>query len=209
MTLEELQAKVQELSESNEALVSKNRELLGEVKRFKSAARGAEISPDEFDSVKSQLEETKAELAKTQRTLKAETEKATKQLSEKDSALQKYLIDGGLSDALSKAGIAPQYMDAVKALLKAETAISVEDGNYKPTFKGKDLLDGIKEWSGSEQGKFFVSAPANSGGGALGGNGSKVTSNPWAKDSLNLTEQVRLSRENPELASRMKAQAQS
>ena len=43
MTLEELKAQVDALRESNEALASKNRELLGEVKIAKAKAKGAEI----------------------------------------------------------------------------------------------------------------------------------------------------------------------
>ncbi len=43
------------------------------------------------------------------------------------------------------------------------------------------------------------------GGSARGGSGQQ--SNPWAKDSFNLTEQVRLTRENPEQAAQLKAAA--
>jgi hypothetical protein len=37
---------------------------------------------------------------------------------------------------------------------------------------GKPLADGLTTWAQSDHGKHFVSAPANSGGGAQGGGGS-------------------------------------
>lgn len=43
-------------------------------------------------------------------------------------------------------------------------------------------------------------------GGGSGGPGAKE-SNPWAKESFNLTQQMKLTRENPTLAAELKKQA--
>ena len=53
-----------------------------------------------------------------------------------------------------------------------------------------------------------MSAEKNSGGGA--GGGGKTTgggTNPFAKESLNVTEQMRITKENPDLANRLKQEA--
>ena len=54
----------------------------------------------------------------------------------------------------------------------------------------------------------LVKAPqGRSGSGAKPGDfsGAATAKNPWAKDTFNLTEQVRLSKENPQMAAQMKA----
>lgn len=205
MTLEELQAKVQELTESNEALVSKKNELLSEVKKYKTAARGAEISITDYEELKSQLEETKSALSKAEKTYKAEIEKLTKNLGEKDGALQKYLIDGGLTDALAKAGVAPQFMDAAKALLRQQAAIKADDSGLQAVLGDKPMMDAIKEWAASDTGKHFVAAPRNSGGGAAGSqNGG--TQKPF-KD-MTSEERTTLYRTNPAQYEALKKQTE-
>ena len=171
MTLEELQAKVNELSSANEALAAKNKELLTEVKTFKAKAKGVEIDPAEFEAIKTELEEARGQLAKVEKLSKTELDKLSNDIKKKDAALQKHLLDGGLTDALAKAGVKAEYMDATKALLREKAGIKVDGDNYLAVFGDKPLLDGVKEWATSDAGKHFIAAPANSGGGANGGNG--------------------------------------
>jgi outer membrane murein-binding lipoprotein Lpp len=173
MTLEELQEKVNELAESNKSLVAKNKELLNEVKVFKDKARGVEIDPAEFQSIKTELEEARGQLAKVEKLSKTELDKLSNDIKKKDAALQKHLLDGGLTDALAKAGVKAEYMDATKALLRERAGINVDGDNYMAVFGDKPLLDGVKEWATSDAGKHFIAAPANSGGGANGSGGGK------------------------------------
>jgi predicted RNase H-like nuclease (RuvC/YqgF family) len=202
MTLEELTAKVAELQESNDALATKNRELLGEVKAAKAKAKGAEIDPAEHEGLRTQVEQLQAELAKAQKSSKAETEKLSKALSDKDAALQRYLIDGGLSDALAKAGVAPQFMDAAKALLRQNAAIKADGEQIMAVMGDKELSAAIAEWAASDQGKHFVAAPKNSGGGAPGSTGSG-SGKAW-KD-MTSEERVNLYRTNPQQYEAMKS----
>lgn len=177
MTLEEALAEITKLKESQEALAAKNRELLTEVKTFKAKAKGAEIDPGEFEQLKSELEETRNLLAKTEKASKAELEKLQGSLKNKDQALKTYLLDGGLSDALAKVGVKPEYMDATKALLRQQAAIKEDGENYSAVMGDKPILDAVKEWASSDTGKHFVTAPANNGGGSQGGangNSAKV-----------------------------------
>lgn len=210
MTEDELKAKIEELEQAVEALSSKNREILSEKKALQSKLRGSDtIDSAEYEKVLAERDELKANYAKLERTTKQELEKLTKTASEKDSALQRYLIDDGLTTNLAKAGVAPQFIDAAKALLRQQVQIKAEDGNYSAVIGDKALTEAITDWASSDNGKFFVAAPKNSGGGATGSNGTTVKVNPFAKDTLNLTEQLRLKRENPEMAERLKSQAQS
>ena len=65
-------------------------------------------------------------------------------------------------------------MDAVKAMLRSQT--SIKDG--AAVIGDKLLDDHVMEWASTDQGKHFITAPANTGGGGQGGNGGgKCTGN--------------------------------
>ena len=83
--------------------------------------------------------------------------------------MQNYLIDNGLNDALLKVGVRPEMMTAVKAMLKSQTKLTSDNGQYSALIGDKPLIDAVSEWAAGDEGKHFVSAPANSGGGAPGG----------------------------------------
>lgn len=56
---------------------------------------------------------------------------------------------------------------------------------------------------------YILKASGANGGGApiSGKSGAQISNNPFKKDTLNLTEQARIQRENPQLAARLKAEA--
>mgnify|MGYP006211744067 CR=1 FL=1 len=83
MTLEELQAEFDKLKEANDALASKNRELLTEVKTFKAKAKGADIDPGEYEQLKADLEEARGQLSKVDKLSKSEIEKLKSTLPSK------------------------------------------------------------------------------------------------------------------------------
>lgn len=205
MTLEELKAQVDALRESNEALASKNRELLGEVKIAKAKAKGAEIDPEEHARLQQSVEELQSKLDTTLRTSKTETEKLTKALADKDGALQKHLIDGGLSEALAKAKVKPELMDAAKALLRANAGIAVDGASYKALMGDKPLQDAVAEWASGDQGKHFVLADANAGGGATGGGNSGGSGKSFK--TMTSEERVALYRTDPARYEQLKQSA--
>jgi len=164
--------RIAELEAAIEAVNAKNRELLGEVRIAKAKAKGADIDPAEFAALQTENETLKTELTKTNKDSLKTVEALQANLTEKDSALQSYLIDNGLNDAMLKVGIRPEFMSAAKAMLKAETQIKAEGGQYSAHMGEKPLLEGVTNWAASDEGKHFVSAPANSGGGATGGAGN-------------------------------------
>lgn len=156
-----------------EPLTAKRDELLNEVRKLKAKAKGADIDPEEHATLQTKVEELTEKLGKAEKTLKTETEKMQKQLGEKDGALRKLLVDEGLTAAAVKAGVAPHYLDAVKALHSGKTTIEAKDGAYVALLDGKPIAEALTTWAQSDQGKHFVAAPNNSGGGAQGGNGGK------------------------------------
>jgi chromosome segregation ATPase len=170
--------KIAELEAAIEVLSAKNNQLLGEVKVAKAKAKGAEIDPAEYAALQNENETLKSELTKATKDSAKTIEALQTSLSEKDGALQSYLIDNGLNDAMLKAGIKPEFMSAAKAMLKANTKVTAENGQYSALMGDKPLFDAITEWAASDEGKHFVSAPANSGGGATGGNGNATSVTP-------------------------------
>lgn len=161
-------------AEATEALSAKNKELLAELRAAKAKAKGSDVDPEEHARLLTQVEELTGKLDKVTKDSARQIEKLTKDLTDKDGALTQHLIDGGLSSALAKAGVAPHFMDAAKAMLRGQAAI--KDG--AAVIGDKPLADHVTEWAGTDQGKHFITAPANSGGGGQGGNGGgKTTGN--------------------------------
>lgn len=159
-------------AEATEALAAKNRELLGEVKALKAKAKGADIDPAEHAALQASVEELTDKLAKAEKAGKAEIDKLTKTLAAKDGALSKHLIDAGLTDALVKAGVRPEFLDAVKALHQGKASIKEENGNFAASIDGKPLAEFVTTWAQSDQGKHYVAAQQSSGGGSHGGAGA-------------------------------------
>ena len=76
-----------------------------------------------------------------------------------------------------------------------------KDGSYK------NVNDILLSFVGTDEGKFFL-LNNNTGGGATGSGSVKTfTNNPWKKETLNITEQMLITKEKPELAAQLKAQA--
>jgi len=168
---------IEDLKTAVEALSAKNRELLGELKAAKAKAKGVEIDPVEHEQLRTQVEDLTGKLTKAEKAAVKQFEDLTKVVSTKDAALQSYLIDNGLSDAMLKAGVRPEMMPAVKAMLKSKATIKDEGGNIAAFMGDQPLTDAVSAWAASDEGKHFVSAPANTGGGAAGGNGNGTGGN--------------------------------
>lgn len=183
MKLEELtQEQLDELVSSKDSLNESVKGLKADIAKLKAKAKGADIDPEEHAALRLQVEDLTEKLGKAEGLSRKEIEKLTKQLGEKDGALQKYLIDANLTESLAKAGVKPEYMDASKALLKSSAAIKAENGEYIPVIGDKSLADYVTEWAKGDQGKHFTGAPANSGGGAGGGDGKTPPTNKKASE---------------------------
>lgn len=170
MKLEDLtQEQLDGLVTKNEALEASVNGLKSDLVKLKAKAKGADIDPEEYANLQSQVESLTTKLDSEQKLSKKEIEKLTGLVKEKDSALTTYLLDAGLSDALAKAKVKPELMDAAKALLRQQAMIKNDNGTYQAVIGEQALSDHIKDWVQSESGKHFVVPEANSGGGANGG----------------------------------------
>lgn len=196
------------IEEATAGLATKNKELLAELKE---ARKGRQVDPAELDKLEAKIESLTADLNAANKVAKdaqKQAETAQKQLQSESGFTQKLLVDNGLNDALTKAGVAPQFLPMVKAMLGSQASVAV-DGDARRVMMGdKELSAYIAEWAKGDDAKHVLAAPANGGGGASGGaNGSAGVKNPWAKGSFNLTEQGRIVQENPQLAASLQASA--
>jgi len=125
-------------------------------------------------------------------------------LAEKDGVIDSLggELDGaaakrGLSDALAKAGIDPKFMAAAQALLRPTVKVRKNEttGDREAvvdTDLGEVTVEKyVENWAKSDEGKPFV-LPSKGSGAPGSGHTGRTEVNPWAKDTLNLTEQGRV-----------------
>lgn len=136
-------------------------------------------------------------------------DKALERADAAERQLHTLLVENGLSEALSRAQVAPSLLDAAKALLLRQHKAEIVDG--RALIDGDEIADFVNGWADGDAGRHFVAAPHSGGGGAEakpGGAGLAGNANPFAKGrDFNLTEQMRLQREDPARAMRLRQAA--
>lgn len=196
-------AAVQELIDAAlEPIAAKNRQLLGEVKVLK---KGATVDPEDLAKVEAERDDLSAKLAdatKQVKTLTTTAETATKALEAETAKANKLTVDNTLAAALAEAKVAPHHTKAVAALLR-EQGVEVKDG--VAMLGGKPASDFVKEWSQSDEGKQYITAPGNGGGGAPGSGGAGGAVNPWDPKTRDLDAQGKIYTENPTQAKALAA----
>lgn len=164
------------VEEATKGLISKRDELLREVKELK---KGRQINPEDVAALETEVETLKGQLSEAQKTVKkaqSDAESARKALEGAEGFTQRLLVDNGLSDALTKAGVTnPVHLKAVKSMLAGQVKIEADGDNRIAKVGDKALSDFVAEWAKGDEGKYFVAAPANSGGGANGSSGAGST----------------------------------
>lgn len=159
------------LEEEKTGISTKNSDLSAENKRLKKQLKDG-ISP-EVNDLSEKLEQANGHIETLNGKLKDAAKKADKfekmALTEVE-AHNSTLIDNTLTSELVKAKVAPQFLDAAKALLRGNAAVKVDsDGKRNVLVGDKGLAAHVSEWSQSDAGKAFVAAPLNNGGGGTGG----------------------------------------
>lgn len=167
------------VEKATQPLLAKRDELLSEVKTLR---KGKQVNPEDIEKLESRIEELTGQLSEAQKAVKTATtdaEKARKALDAAEGFTQRLLVDNGLNEALNKAGVTnPVHLKAVKSMLAGQVQI-VADGDNKVAKVGeKSLADYVGEWAKGDEGKHFVAAPNNSGGGANGGSGGSGSKPP-------------------------------
>lgn len=173
-----VEAAVAKVQESIDKLEAKNEELVGDLRKARAEARKAkEIDPAEVERLEAQVEELTGKLTAAEKAAKDATttaEKATKALEAESAFTQKLLIQDGLKSALIGAGVKDEdHLDVLSAKFAGGAKVVTEGDERKAMYGDKPLTDFIKEWAGTDSGKKYVAAPANSGGGAGGGKGGE------------------------------------
>lgn len=197
------------IAEATAPLLAHQKKLLGELK---VAKRGAEVDPADVERLENELEAANAKLADANKQLKVATttaEKATQALDAEQKHTQRLLIDNGLNEALTGAGVKdPLLLKAAAALLRetGKPIVSADGENRVAMIGDKPLSQFVKDWAAGDEGKSFVAAPGNTGGGAPGGSGAGGPVNPFAPATKNSTAQGKLYNENPTLARQMAAE---
>lgn len=194
---------------ATDKLAAKNRELIAEKRR----AGEGKVDAAEVERLESQVEQLTTQLTAVQKdakTLTTRAEKAEAAAAAETAAVSKLVVDNGLMSALSAAGVTdPDFAAAAAASIRSGQKIELTtDGDARvAVVGGKPLGDYVKEWSASDSGKKFVSAPNNGGGGAGGPGGKPAPTNPFKAETKNVTAQGALFKENPTLARQMAAEA--
>lgn len=164
---EAVAAEVDGLKNKRDELLGANKDLKAKLKEIEDerdeAAAAAAAKSGNVEEVKAQLE------AKHKKDMEALTQRA----ESAESQLQKHVISEGLTNALVKAKVKPEMMDAATALIKStfKGEVGNNDGTPFAKFDGKAVDDFVTGWAESESGKRFVLAEQNSGGGSNGANG--------------------------------------
>jgi hypothetical protein len=161
------------ITEATTGLVAKNQELLAKLKK---ATKDAQIDPAEHQALQEALDKANEKLAealKATKTATTQADKDRKALEKEAGFVSHLLVDNGLTEALIKSGIKPEMTKAVKALLASQVTLKADGDKRIAVVGDKALSDFVSEWSKSDEGKYFVVAPVNQGGGAQGGGDGK------------------------------------
>lgn len=191
ITEEDFAAKIKEaVEEATTGLVKKNQELVLELREAK---KGRAIDPAELDRLQTKIDSLEVDLGNATKASKEQAKllkQAQDALASESGFTQKLLLDNGLTEALVKVGVANQYLPAVKAMLGTQGKI-ISDGDIRKAVIGdKELSEFVQGWASSDEGKHYISAPANGGGGASGGSGSGSGTKTWTRETWDTKSHV-------------------
>ena len=137
-----------------------------------------------------------------------ELDKRDQRIQELEKANDSNLVNQSISEAMKEARIAPQFADTVEAFLRTKIVLAGAGEERKPLVGDNTPAEFLKDYVGSDNGKHYVLADQNTGGGAPGGGRPGATGkNPFDPKAPNITEQMALMKKDPKLAQQLKAQA--
>ena len=199
------QAKVEELEAANAKIAE---DYAGLQKQLEAN------SPDE---IKKAYEQKQAELDNAYKGLLGEKESSIKKLTEdlaKSKASEHNLFCmQAFNKATEKYDIEPSSRDYLFSSVFGQNGsnFSVQnfgEGDQLLNKDGQTVEIALRKFLDTDFGKKFIRNLSSGGGaGNNGGNTNQQLTNPFKKETLNLTEQARLLKENPELYKQMKAAA--
>ena len=203
---------------NEDPLKKKNTELLDEVKDLKRKFKPFDgLDADEIKATLAEAKELRESKMKKEGDIEKLLEEQRKQhqteLDKRDArekalleAADKALKDRVIREAMDAAKIAAPFIDTVIPFLASQIVLVGEGDKRKALIGEKTPTEYLAEFVAGDKGKHYVTAEANSGGGA---GGSGVTGykgpNPFDPKTQNITEQMKLVKENPKLADQLRA----
>jgi hypothetical protein len=189
-TVDELvsEAVAEAVAEVTAQFQDKEKELNRENAKWRRLAQQKDvIDPSEVENLQTKIDELQSQLSASGKTQK-EQAKLLKQtqdaLASESGFTQRLLLDNGLTDALVKAGVATPMLHAVKAMLGSQAKVIVDGDARKAVIGDKDLTEFVTSWATTDEGKHFIAAPANGGGGASGGAGNGSNAKVWTREKF-------------------------
>lgn len=168
--------------------------------------------PDE-DAIPRELHEQRVAAAKEKGT--KDVAKLQEDVAQKDAIIERLAIKAELTSAIAKGGFLDEYHDDVfRALMSEGPEVVIDGGDARGIFRNDlgeavSIADRVAVFAKSKEADKYMPASDNQGsdsknGRSRGGTGGP---NPFAKDSRNITEQMRLMKESPDQARMLAAQA--
>jgi hypothetical protein len=158
------------VAEKTKGILEKNAALLSEAKAAKAKADEAER---EREAAKEEAILKSGDIEKITAKYKADIDKHLSEKASVEKQLRGLVVEEGLTAALVKVGVAAPLLPAAKALLEKQGIdMLMDNGRPIATVGGKSLQDFVSGWATGDEGKHFVSAAVNSGGGSGGANAS-------------------------------------
>lgn len=171
------------------------------------------IKPEDLTALETenaQLKQQNAELSKSVKKFETDAKSATEKLTAEQSRIRNLEVDRALTEQLTKAKVKPELMAAAKALLKSGTDLEQDGDGFKVVAKWKDkdgkdaagpLSDFIEKTWAQGEGKAFILADGNGGGGSRqpGGSGSGKTLSRAQLEALPPEQQIAFAKEGGSL----------
>lgn len=163
-------ADVQNIKEALDKERKFRRDAESKVKEYevKYSELGDDFDINEYHDLKNGLIKGQESAKEIREKIDASYKKQIAELqAERDNArgdVEKYIKTGELQKAMIENNIGKPYMTAVEAMLRDK--VKVEEG--KVFMDERPIGEALKDWANSEDGKHYVSAPQNTGGGANG-----------------------------------------
>jgi ABC-type phosphate transport system auxiliary subunit len=183
------------VDEETKGLKRKRDQLLKENRNLKDgkADDNSEELQERIEELEKQNKEIAKERDKLQKSYEKETSQLQEQLQSEQGAVQRMLVDNGISAELDKVNVLPQYKRAAQKLLRDQVQVVEENGERKAvatvdndgTQETVPLEKFVASWAQSDEGKAFVRTAGNSGGGASGSGGVDSSVKEMTKSEFN------------------------
>lgn len=139
-------------------------------------------------------------------------QEAQNKLTELTNSIKKEKVNNAVNDLVTELGAGGAHNEDLRDLIKSRFSIDYDTSTHelKVSGNGASSLDELKKTI-KESGRYdaYLAGTGSTGGRSSGSTstGAAAGVNPFKKETLNLTEQARILKEDPTLAAQLKASA--